>query len=148
VGGLGPAVEVIGAEVAIEFTADQHVVDDGEDGGGERTDRLFGSATGAQPVKLRPGIALFAGCSPGALEEGGFESRRSFAHPGGAVAQDTPHRFPVDAGRLLARCRHCVDALHLQGQSDPDDPAQQALAIAAMFVAEEHADELRRMISS
>jgi hypothetical protein len=42
----------------------------------------------------------------------------------------------------------CVDALHLQGQSDPDDPAQQALAIAAMFIAEEHAGELRRMISS
>jgi len=68
-GGFGAAVEVIGAEIVIELTADQHVIDDGEDRGGERTDRFFGAAAGAQPMKLGLEIAgFFAGCRPGALD--------------------------------------------------------------------------------
>ena len=35
-GGFGPAVEVIGTEVVIELAADRHVIDDGQDRGGER----------------------------------------------------------------------------------------------------------------
>jgi hypothetical protein len=45
-GGFGPAVEMIGREIMIELTANQHVVDGGEDRGGERTYRLFGAAPG------------------------------------------------------------------------------------------------------
>src|ERR1700736_5291300 len=36
VDGFGPLVEVVRAEIAIELTADQHVVDAGQDRGGER----------------------------------------------------------------------------------------------------------------
>ena len=50
VDGFGPLVEVVRAEIAIEFTADQHVVDAGQDRGGERAERLFGAAAGAQAV--------------------------------------------------------------------------------------------------
>ena len=72
-GGFGPAVEVIGTEVAIELAADQHVIDDGQDGGGERADRLLGAAASAQAMKLRPEIArLLARGGPGALDEGGL----------------------------------------------------------------------------
>ena len=39
--GFGPVVEVIEAEVAIEPAADKHMVDDGQDRGGERADRLL-----------------------------------------------------------------------------------------------------------
>src|ERR1700719_5305642 len=41
VDGFGPLVEVVRAEIAIELTADQHVVDAGQDRGGERAERLF-----------------------------------------------------------------------------------------------------------
>jgi hypothetical protein len=41
VDGFGPLVEVVRAEIAIEFTADQHVVDAGQDRGGERAERLL-----------------------------------------------------------------------------------------------------------
>jgi hypothetical protein len=37
---------------------------------------------------------------------------------------------------------------HLQGQFDSHDHAQHAPAIEALFLAEEHSGELRRMISS
>jgi hypothetical protein len=50
VDGFGPLVEVVRAEIAIELTADQHVVDAGQDRGGERAEGLFGAAAGAQPV--------------------------------------------------------------------------------------------------
>src|SRR5712672_3725282 len=52
VDGFGPLVEVVRAEIAIALTADQHVVDAGQDRGGERAERLFGAAAGAQAVEL------------------------------------------------------------------------------------------------
>src|SRR5215831_15540852 len=82
--GLGSAVEVIGAEIAVKLTADQHVVDDGQDRGGERADGLFGATAGAQTVELRLGVAGFlAGRGPGALDQRGLEPRRALAHAGG-----------------------------------------------------------------
>ena len=63
VDGFGPLVEVVRAEIAIELTADQHVVDAGQDRGGERAERLFGAASGAQAVELGLEIAgLLPGC--------------------------------------------------------------------------------------
>ena len=48
----------------------------------------------------------------------------------------------------VARCRHRADAPSATGQFDPHDHAQHAPAIEALFLAEEHSGELRRMISS
>src|SRR6202011_1347362 len=76
VDGFGSLVEVVRAEIAIELTADQHVVDAGQDRGGERAERLFGAAAGAQAVELGLEIAgLLAGGGRGALHEGGLEPR-------------------------------------------------------------------------
>jgi hypothetical protein len=36
--GFGPAVELVEAEVAIELAANKHMVDDGQDRGGNRAD--------------------------------------------------------------------------------------------------------------
>src|SRR5215471_18300614 len=83
--GFGSAVEVIGAEVAIELTTEQHVVDDGEDRGGERANRLFGAAAGAQTMKLRLEITGFLpGSGRGTLDERSLEPGGAFAHPGRA----------------------------------------------------------------
>src|SRR6202040_4223458 len=82
VDGFGPLVEVVRAEIAIELTADQHVVDAGQDRGGERAERLFGAAAGAQAVELGLEIAgLLPGGGRGALHEGGLEPRGPLAHP-------------------------------------------------------------------
>src|SRR3984893_6617078 len=82
VDGFGPLVEGVRAEIAIERTADQHVVDAGQDRGGERAERLFGAAAGAQAVELGLEIAgLLAGGGRGALHEGGLEPRGPLAHP-------------------------------------------------------------------
>ena len=82
---FGSAVEVSGAEIAIELTADQHMVDGRQDRGGERPDRLFGAAAGARAVILRLEIAgLLAGGGSSALGEGGREPRGAFAHPSGS----------------------------------------------------------------
>jgi hypothetical protein len=73
VGGFGAAAEVVGAEVAVAFAADQHVVGGGRDRGGERADCFFAAAAGAQAMKLRLEIAsLFTRRGPGALAQGGF----------------------------------------------------------------------------
>ena len=71
VDGFGPVVEVVRAEIAIELTADQHVVDAGQDRGDERAERLFGAAAGAQAVELGLEIAgLLPGGGRGALHQG------------------------------------------------------------------------------
>jgi hypothetical protein len=68
----------------IQRAVDQHVIDDGQDRGGEGADGLFGAASGAQAMKLRLEIAgLLAGGGPGALHQRGLEPGRSLAHPGG-----------------------------------------------------------------
>src|SRR6516225_8234482 len=58
VDGFGPVVEVVRAEIAIELTADQHVVDAGQDRGGERAERLFGAAAHCTRVVLSQGAPL------------------------------------------------------------------------------------------
>src|SRR5687768_12679472 len=49
---LGSAVEVIGSEIGVEGTILEHVVDGGEEGGGNGTDRLLGAASSAQALEL------------------------------------------------------------------------------------------------
>ena len=69
---FGPAVEMIGAEIMIELTANEHVVGDGKDRGGECADCLSGAAAGAQAMELRLEIAgFFAGSGGSALDECG-----------------------------------------------------------------------------
>src|SRR5215211_6984026 len=56
---LGRApVEVVGPEVAPEGAVAQHVPDGREHGGGDGADGLLGAAALAQPLELRPEIAV------------------------------------------------------------------------------------------
>src|ERR1700730_10892675 len=99
VDGFGPLVEVVRAEIAIELTADQHVVDAGQDRGGERAERLFGAAAGAQAVELGLEIAgLLAGGGRGALHEGGLEPRGPLAHPSRSALAGALVVFRAQAG--------------------------------------------------
>ena len=63
--GLARRIEVIGAEVLIEYAVGDHVVGGCEDGGGDGSDSLFCPAPGAQTVELSLEIAaLFCGRRP------------------------------------------------------------------------------------
>src|ERR1700730_17399770 len=80
-------------------TADQHVVDAGQDRGGERAERLFGAAAGAQAVELGLEIAgLLAGGGRGALHEGGLEPRGPLAHPSRSALAGALVVFRAQAG--------------------------------------------------
>src|SRR5215212_10886814 len=71
---LGPAVEVVGAEILEEGAVAEHVAGGGQDGRRDRADRLLRAAPGAQALELRPEIAvLLSAGGPGALDEGGLE---------------------------------------------------------------------------
>src|SRR5215211_3096940 len=80
---LGRApVEVVGPEVAPEGAVAQHVPDGREHGGGDGADGLLGAAALAQPLELRPEIAvLLAAGGPGALHQGGLQPGRALAQP-------------------------------------------------------------------
>jgi hypothetical protein len=83
---FGPAVEVSGAEIAVEFTADQHVIDGGQDRSSERPVGLFDAAAGAQAMELCLELAgLLAGGGDRTSDEGGVEPSGTFARPGGAL---------------------------------------------------------------
>src|SRR5829696_9119186 len=85
-GGLGAAVEVIGAEVVIESYVFEYVVDGGEDGGGDRADRLLRTAAAFEAQVLRLQIAaLLANGGPGALNQEGLEPGRALAQARGAA---------------------------------------------------------------
>src|SRR6516225_9861152 len=65
---LAASIEVMRAEVVIEGSCLQHLVDGSEDRGSDGANRLFGAAAGAQAMKLRLQVAgLLAGGGPGAL---------------------------------------------------------------------------------
>ena len=55
VGELGPIapVEVVGPQIAVDAASAEHVIRRGEDRGGDRHDRLHGSAPALQPSVLR-----------------------------------------------------------------------------------------------
>ena len=60
--GFGSAVEVSGAKIVVELTADQHVISGSEDRGGKSPVRLLDAAAGAQAMELGLQIAqLLAG---------------------------------------------------------------------------------------
>src|SRR5215210_271329 len=83
---LGPAVEVVGAEILEEGAVWEHVVGGGQDGGGDGADRLFRAAAGAQALELGLEVAaLLARRRPGALHEGGLQPGRAVAQAGGAA---------------------------------------------------------------
>src|ERR1700719_4192230 len=99
VDGFGPLVEVVRAEIAIELTADQHVVDAGQNRGGERAERLFGDAAGAQDVEFGLEIAgLLAGAGRGALHEGSLEPGGPLAHPSRSAFAGALVVFRAQAG--------------------------------------------------
>ena len=76
--------EVFGAEVLVEGAVPEHVIDGGQDRGGDGTDGLLGSAPVPQALELRLQVAgLLAAGGPGTLHEGGFQPGRSLAQPGG-----------------------------------------------------------------
>src|SRR6202030_3959881 len=121
VDGFGPLVEVVRAEIAIELTADQHVVDAGQDRGGERAERLFGAAAGAQAVELGLEIAgLLAGGGRGALHEGGLEPRGPLAHPSRSALAGALVVFRAQAGPRdqVAGGRQAADVAADFGQDD------------------------------
>src|SRR5262245_49042545 len=67
---LGAAVEVVGAEVVIERSMFEHVVDGRENGGGDRANRFLRSTAGFEAQELRLQVAaLFANRGPGALNQ-------------------------------------------------------------------------------
>src|SRR6516162_3967371 len=71
---FGSGLKVIGAEVLIQGSILEHVVDRGEDGGSDGHDRLLGAAPrlDAQELGLQVAI-LLAYRRPGALHECGLE---------------------------------------------------------------------------
>src|SRR5258705_6308808 len=74
-------MEVIGAEVLIQGSVLEHVVDGGEDGGSNGHDCLLWTAPRLDPQELGPQVAvLLAHGRPGALHECGLE-------PGGTLAE-------------------------------------------------------------
>ena len=53
------AVEIIGAEVLVDGSVAEHVIDGGEDRGGHGADRLLRAASGFEAQELRPVVAVF-----------------------------------------------------------------------------------------
>lgn len=52
-------MEVVGAEIVIERSMFEHVADGGENGGGDRADRLLRSASAFEAQVLRLQVAVF-----------------------------------------------------------------------------------------
>src|ERR1051326_7402502 len=82
--GFGRAVaEVIGTEIAVGSAVLQHMVDGGEDRGGNGADGLLWSAPALQAEKLGPVIAALRPLGgPSALDEHRLEPRGAFAQFG------------------------------------------------------------------
>src|SRR5260221_11679654 len=80
----GAVIEVSNAEVLVLGAVLEHVVDGGEQRGGDGADRLLRSASAAQSVELRFVVAVFLALRrPGALDEHGLEPGRTFAQARG-----------------------------------------------------------------
>src|SRR5215468_6742200 len=92
----GTAIEVIVAEVLVRRAVLEHVVDSGEDGGGDGHDGLLGAAPGFDAVVLGLQVAVFLFYRrPGALHQRGLEPVS-----------------PLCAGDWIDACRHsrrCAD---------------------------------------
>src|SRR5262249_61605975 len=70
----GGGMKVVGAEVMVQRSVLEHVVDGGKDGGGDRHDRLLGASLCFDVVELGVEIAVFfAHRCPGALHQCSLE---------------------------------------------------------------------------
>ena len=79
-GRSSPAIEVVGAQILIQSSVGQHMIDGGEDRSGDGADGLLGAAPRPQAMELGLKVAaLLARPSPGTLDKSSFE-------PGGALA--------------------------------------------------------------
>src|SRR5437899_1626037 len=79
---LGTAVEMVGTEILVDGSVLEHVVDGGENGGGDGTDGFLWPAAAAQAQVLSLVIAsLFVFGRLGTLDDGGLEPLRAFAKP-------------------------------------------------------------------
>jgi hypothetical protein len=77
----GLAVEVVGAEVLVEASILEHVIDGGQDRCRDGADRLLRAVSGLQAEELGPVVAALRPLGrSGALDERGLQ-------PGGALAQ-------------------------------------------------------------
>src|SRR5262249_1693305 len=83
---LVAALEVIGPKVLIHLPLFEHVVDGGEDRGGDGDDRLLRTAPRLYVVELGAQLrVLLAHRRPGALDERGLKPRRTLAQAIGAA---------------------------------------------------------------
>jgi hypothetical protein len=77
---LGTAVEMVGTEILIDSSVFEHVVEGGEDGGGDGTDRFLRPAAAAQAQVLSLVVAsLFVFGCVGTLNDGRLKPLRTFA---------------------------------------------------------------------
>jgi hypothetical protein len=86
----GPAIEVVAAQILIHRSILEHVIDGGEDRGGDREDRLLLAAAShdAGELRLQIAVLLFDGC-PGALHQGGLEPDGALAYAIGSTLAST-----------------------------------------------------------
>ena len=83
-------IEVVGAEVPIESSVFQHVVDGSEKGSSDGADGLLWSAASAQTMELSFEVAfLLAARRPGTLHERGVKPRCTFAQAGRSALAGT-----------------------------------------------------------
>src|SRR5437899_8998535 len=79
---LGTAVEMVGTEILVDGSVLEHVVDGGENGGGDGTDGFLWPAAAAQAQVLSLVIAsLFVFGRLGTLNQGRLKPLRTFAQP-------------------------------------------------------------------
>src|SRR5215217_7819838 len=80
------ADEVVGAEVLVAGAIAEHVINGGQDRGGDRDRRLFRATASLEAQELSFEVAaLLPRRRPGALHQHGLEPGRSLGHPGRAA---------------------------------------------------------------
>src|SRR5262249_19654735 len=86
----GPPIEVIAAEVLVQRSILEHVIDGGEHRGRDREDRLLlaTASRDAEELGLQIAVFLFDRC-PGALHQRGLEPDGALAHPIGSTLAGT-----------------------------------------------------------
>ena len=83
-------MEVIAAEVFVQRSILEHVIDCGEHRGGDRKDRLLLAAASRNAEELCLQLAvLFSDRCPGALHQRGLEPDGALAHPIGSTLAGT-----------------------------------------------------------
>src|SRR5260221_10346590 len=95
----GTTIEEIGAEILIHRARLEHVVDGGEDGGGDCDNGLLGTPPGFNAVVQGLQVATFLfDCRPGALHHRGLEPGSALAQAIGSTLAGTLVVARTDAG--------------------------------------------------